>query len=49
MLDNGKKTSNRYMIREEIDGLGTWVTAFLRDCKTRGLSAFTVEFYRAQL
>ncbi len=37
------------MTREKIDGLETWVTAFLRDCKIRGLSAFTVEFYRAQL
>jgi site-specific recombinase XerD len=37
------------MTRLKIDGLETWVTAFLRDCKTRGLSAFTIEFYRAQL
>ncbi|MEK6751596.1 MAG: tyrosine-type recombinase/integrase [Chloroflexota bacterium] len=37
------------MTREKIDGLETWMTAFLRDCKMRGLSAFTVEFYRAQL
>ncbi len=37
------------MTREKIDGLETWVTAYLRDCKARELSAFTVEFYRAQL
>jgi site-specific recombinase XerD len=37
------------MTREKIDGLETWVNAFLRDCKMRGLSAYTVEFYRAQL
>ncbi|MDP1715980.1 MAG: tyrosine-type recombinase/integrase [Anaerolineales bacterium] len=49
MPDHEQKTSNQHMTREKIDGLETWVTAFLRDCKTRGLSAFTVEFYRAQL
>ncbi len=37
------------MTRKKIDGLETWTMAFLRDCKTRGLSAFTVEFYDAQL
>lgn len=49
MLDHDQKTDDRRMTREKIDGLETWVTAFLRDCKTRGLSAFTVEYYRAQL
>jgi site-specific recombinase XerD len=49
MLDYDQKTADRRMTREKIDGLETWVTAFLRDCKIRGLSAFTVEFYRAQL
>jgi site-specific recombinase XerD len=49
MLEKDEKTDNKRMTREKIDGLETWVTAFLRDCKTRGLSAFTVEFYRAQL
>ncbi|MBI1854410.1 MAG: tyrosine-type recombinase/integrase [Chloroflexi bacterium] len=37
------------MTRQKIDSLETWVNAFLRDCKTRGLSAFTIEFYRSQL
>ena len=49
MLDHDQKVTLTRMTREKIDGLETWVTAFLRDCKTRGLSAFTVEFYRAQL
>ena len=49
MLDHNTKNDLTRMTREKIDGLETWVTAFLRDCKTRGLSAFTVEFYRAQL
>ena len=44
-----RKSKNNRMTRLKIDGLETWVTAFLRDCKTRGLSAMTVEFYRAQL
>jgi len=43
------RNEKRHMTLEKIDGLETWVTAFLRDCKTRGLSAFTIEFYRAQL
>lgn len=41
--------ADKRMTRLKIDGLETWTTAFLRDCKTRGLSAFTIEFYRAQL
>lgn len=49
MTDHEQKADNNRMTRLKIDGLETWITAFLRDCKTRGLSAFTVEFYRAQL
>lgn len=49
MPNHDRKNENRHMTRLKIDGLETWVTAFLRDCKTRNLSAFTVEFYRAQL
>ena len=49
MLDHKTQKDLTRMTREKIDGLETWVTAFLRDCKTRGLSAFTIEFYRAQL
>lgn len=48
MLDHDRN-EKKHMTRVKIDGLETWVTAFLRDCKMRGLSAFTVEFYRAQL
>ena len=29
--------------------LSAWVEAFLRDCRTRELSPFTIEYYRAQL
>ena len=46
---NGQKIENRGMTQQKIDGLETWIEAFLRDFKMRGLSAFTVEFYRVQL
>lgn len=49
MLHGEKNTDDRRMTRVKIDGLETWVTAFLRDVKTRGLSEFTAEFYRSQL
>jgi site-specific recombinase XerD len=44
-----QKTANRDMIRQKTDGLKAWADAFLRDCKTRGLSAFTNDYYRSQL
>jgi integrase/recombinase XerD len=37
------------MTRQKIDDLQTWVTAYLRDCQTRGLSPFTILFYRREL
>lgn len=37
------------MRNNKFDNLETWINAFLRDCRTRKLSPFTVEFYRAQL
>lgn len=49
MLNHDNKTNKRHMTREKIDGLETWVNAFFRDRKTSGLSAFTVEYYCAQL
>jgi site-specific recombinase XerD len=49
MRDHDTKAGQKDMTLVKIDGLETWVTAFLRDCKTHGLSAYTVEFYRAQL
>ena len=40
--NENKKT---YMTRKQIFRLETWVTAFLRDGKTHGLSAFAVDFF----
>ena len=37
------------MIRQKAEALKIWIEGFLRDCKVRDLSAFTIEFYRAQL
>jgi integrase/recombinase XerD len=47
-LDHHKMT-NRYMIRQNAEALKTWIEGFLRDCRVRELSPFTVEYYRAQL
>ncbi|MDP1547725.1 MAG: tyrosine-type recombinase/integrase [Anaerolineales bacterium] len=49
MRENDKKAEQKHMTLVKIDGLETWAAAFLRDRKTGGLSAYTVEFYRAQL
>lgn len=49
MRDHNKQADHSGMTLVKIDGLETWAAAFLRDRKTGGLSAFTVEFYRAQL
>ncbi len=49
MPNGDKNTFDRHMTRAKVDGLEMWVNAFLRDAKTRGLSEFTLEFYRAQL
>jgi len=38
--------TNEYMTRLKFSA---WVDAFLRDCKSRQLSPFTIEYYRAQL
>lgn len=35
--------------RKHLDSIEAWQSAFLRDCKTRGLSPHTLEFYQAQL
>ncbi|MCX6083059.1 MAG: site-specific integrase [Chloroflexi bacterium] len=37
------------MIRLKWFKLDTWITAFLRDVKTRGLSDFTYLFYQREL
>jgi hypothetical protein len=42
-------TTNQYMIRQKAEALKTWIESFLRDCKVRDLSAFTIGYYRAQL
>jgi len=44
-----QKTENVRMTRQKIDGLEMWVTAFIRDCKTRGLSPLTILFYQREL
>src|SRR5258706_15638419 len=38
--------TNEYMTRLKI---AAWIAAFLRDCKSRELSPFTIKNYRAQL
>jgi site-specific recombinase XerD len=37
------------MITEKRDTLQTWITAFLRDVKSRGLSDFTYRYYQREL
>jgi hypothetical protein len=49
MPRNGKKAASQYMIRQRSEALTKWVEGFLRDARSRDLSAHTVEFYRAGL
>ena len=49
MATHPDKISNQYMIRQNVEALGTWIEGFLRDCRGRDLSPFTIEYYRAQL
>jgi integrase/recombinase XerD len=49
MTRNENKTENQHMIRQNAEALKTWIEGFLRDCRVRDLSPFTVEYYRAQL
>ena len=49
MTTHPEKTVNQYMIRQNVEALKTWIDGFLRDCRVRDLSPFTVEYYRAQL
>ncbi len=37
------------MIRQNPEALRAWIEGFLRDCRVRDLSPFTIEYYRAQL
>lgn len=34
---------------QQTDGLHTWITAFLRSCRSRNLSGGTIEFYGKKL
>jgi len=43
------KNEKRHMTRKKIDGLETWITAYLRDVKTRGLSLDTFKYYKQEL
>jgi integrase/recombinase XerD len=47
MPASDKKTDVRYMIQPE--ALSQWIEGFLRDCRVRELSPFTIKYYRAQL
>ena len=49
MTTDPEKTVNQYMIRQNVEALKLWVEGFLRDCRVRDLSPFTIEYYRAQL
>ena len=49
MTTRPDKISNQYMIRQNVEALGTWIEGFLRDRRGRDLSPFTIEYYRAQL
>lgn len=49
MTENNPKSEKRHMIRKKIDGLETWVAAYLQDVKTRGLSEFTFKYYKQEL
>ena len=49
MTPNPEKTGNQHMIRQNAKALKAWIEGFLRDCRVRELSPFTVEYYRAQL
>ena len=40
-------TRNQNMIRQKAEALNLWIGGFLRDCKVRDLSTFTIEFCRA--
>ena len=49
MAKNDQNATNRHMTRKKIDGLETWITAYLRDVKTRGLSLDTLKYYKQEL
>ena len=49
MTTDPEKTVNQYMIRQNVEAIKLWVEGFLRDCRVRDLSPFTIEYYRAIL
>jgi site-specific recombinase XerD len=49
MADHDKNNKDMSMTRKKIDGLETWITAYLRDVRTRGLSEFTFKYYKQEL
>lgn len=49
MIRNPEKTINQYMIRPKTEALTMWIESFLRDCRVRELSPFTIQYYRAEL
>lgn len=40
---------NQRMIRGKTEALKVWIEGFIRDCRVRELSPFTIEYYRRQL
>jgi len=49
MAHNGTKQASAGMTRLKIFDIRKWIDAFRRDAQVRGLSQFTIEYYRAQL
>jgi site-specific recombinase XerD len=49
MTKHPEKTATQHMIRQNAQALKAWIEGFLRDCRVRDLSPFTIEYYRAQL
>jgi site-specific recombinase XerD len=49
MIKHPDKTTNQHMIQHNVEALSKWIEGFLRDCRVRDLSPFTIEYYRAQL
>lgn len=49
MPDEQQKNDVNRLIRQKVDGLDTWILAFLRDGQARELSPFTTIFYKERL
>ena len=47
MTQQHPKQANQDMIRLKFFGIGAWIESFLRDCRSRKLSPFTLKYYHA--